>query len=439
MNTDLKIKVLSLALFIMPFVFSAPALAEVKSQTPPSTTAQRLYRSAQNDLLQLRILTKNGRVQAVIGSGFVIGTSSLVVTNYHVVSKLALKPKIYLGEYLDANGNSGAIELLAVDVLHDLAVVRAANRKGTGFFTISDHLAQLKQGQYLYSLGNPLDLGFTISEGSYNGIMRGGFYDQFLFTGPINSGMSGGPCITADGHLAGVNVSVRTDGQLVSFIVPAKYVQTLLKKTSAMKELTKNFKVVIGQQLLEHQATIVDRVLAGPLDIKKLGKYRVPVRESDQIRCWGESSDQTKQLYTSEHIQCGVENEIFVDDNLYVGDIAIRHIFTQSTKLGPWRFSQLVASSIREEKFGNHKDKHQTAPHCTEEYISNGKLPMRAVLCVRGYKKFAGLYDFSVLTDTLDESQMNLESRLDAKGVSYENGLRISRTFLDGINREKKP
>jgi len=64
---------------------------------------------------------------------------------------------------------------------------------------------------------------------------------------------------------------------------------------------------------------------------------------------------------------------------------------------------------------------------------------MRAVLCVRAYKKFSGLYDFSLLADTTDEPLMNLESRLDAHGVSYENGLRLSRIFLEGIGREKKP
>jgi serine protease Do len=55
----------------------------------PSTTAQKLYSSVRNDLLQLRILLRNGRAQSSVGSGFLIGTGNLVVTNYHVVSPCA--------------------------------------------------------------------------------------------------------------------------------------------------------------------------------------------------------------------------------------------------------------------------------------------------------------------------------------------------------------
>ena len=88
----------------------------------------------------------------------------------------------------------------------------------------------LTQGQYLYSLGNPLDLGFAISEGAYNGILSRSFYDQLMFTGPINAGMSGGPSVTVDGRVAGVNVSKRLDGELVSFLVPVRFVRESAEK-----------------------------------------------------------------------------------------------------------------------------------------------------------------------------------------------------------------
>ncbi|MCE3254240.1 MAG: trypsin, partial [Cellvibrio sp.] len=217
---------------------SLPALAET---TPPlpSSAAQQLYASAQEDLLQLRVLLKNGNSQSSVGSGFLIGNSNLVVTNFHVVSQIALEPETYFGEYKDTSGKSGAIELLAVDVLHDLAIVRIA-RTGSGFFKVphasgdskQPALVKLNQGQHLYSLGNPLDLGFTISEGTYNGISARGFSDQLMFTGPVNAGMSGGPNVTADGQVAGVNVAHRRDGELVSFLVPVRYVQALLARVT---------------------------------------------------------------------------------------------------------------------------------------------------------------------------------------------------------------
>ncbi|HEX5343454.1 MAG TPA: serine protease, partial [Duganella sp.] len=89
----------------------------------------------------MRSLLKSGRTQSSVGSGFLIGTSNLVLTNYHVVSQFALDPDTYVGEWVDTGGQRGNVELLAVDVLHDLAVLRV-NRNGTGFFKMPEQLAR---------------------------------------------------------------------------------------------------------------------------------------------------------------------------------------------------------------------------------------------------------------------------------------------------------
>ena len=65
----------------------------------------------------MRTLLKSGRTQSSVGSGFMVGTTNLVLTNYHVVSQMALDPDVYTGEYVDTNGKSGPVELLAVDAL----------------------------------------------------------------------------------------------------------------------------------------------------------------------------------------------------------------------------------------------------------------------------------------------------------------------------------
>jgi len=62
-------------------------------------------------------------------------------------------------------------------------------------------------------------------------------------------------------------------------------------------------------------------------------------------------------------------------------------------------------------------------------------LPLRAVLCVRAYRKFTGLYDFALLAASTDEPLMSLQSRIDARGVSYANGMRVTRTFLEALSR----
>lgn len=400
----------------------------------PSSAAQKLYSTAKADLLQVRSLLKSGRTQSSVGSGFLVGTSNLVLTNYHVVSQFALDPETYVGEWVDTAGQRGNIELLAVDVLHDLAVVRV-NRYGTGVFTVPEKPVQLSQGQYLYSLGNPLDLGFAISEGAYNGVITRSFYDQLLFTGPINAGMSGGPSVTANGEVAGVNVSKRLDGELVSFLVPARYAQELLKKVTPDIKPPKDFTAVVAQQLLAHQKAMVDQLLSTPLTMKAMGPYEVPVRESEQMRCWGRSNVRGDKPFTVDITNCSMESAIFVSGSLQTGAVSIQHQYMRSAGLDAIRFAQLSSISFKNEAFGSHRDSRLTGPTCTEEFIKNDTLPMRAVLCVKAYRKFEGLYDFSLLVGSTDDSLMNLQSRLDARGVSYENGMRASRAFLKAVAR----
>jgi len=412
----------------------APAPDAVALPTP-SSTAQKLYSAAKADLLQVRSLLKTGRTQSSVGSGFLVGTSNLVLTNYHVVSQFALDPDTYTGEWVDTAGQRGNIELLAVDVLHDLAVVRV-NRYGTGYFKLGDKPVALTQGQYLYSLGNPLDLGFAISEGAFNGVIARSFYEQLMFTGPINAGMSGGPSVTVDGAVAGINVSKRLDGELVSFLVPARYAQELLKKVDPEAKPPKDFTAIVAQQLLVHQKAMIDQLLAKPLTAKAMGPYSVPVRESEQMRCWGRSND--RDSFSVEVTNCQMESSLFVSGSLQTGQVQIQHQFMKSTGLDQVRFAVLSSNSFKNESFGSNKDKRLTGPMCTEQFVKNSTLPMRAVMCVRAYRKFDGLYDFALLTSSTDEGRMNLQSRLDARGVSYENGLRASRAFLESLAREGK-
>ncbi|MES2758982.1 MAG: serine protease [Pseudomonadota bacterium] len=418
----------------------APAPGEVDNNAalpPPSSAAQKVYSAAKADLLQIRMLLRNGRSQSTVGSGFMVGTSNLVLTNYHVVSQMALDPDVYAGEYVDTDGKRGPVELLAVDVLHDLAVVRI-NRTGTGFFNVPDKLARLTQGQYLYSLGNPLDLGFAISEGSYNGVITRSFYDQLMFTGPINSGMSGGPSVTVSGDVAGVNVSKRRDGELVSFLVPVRYAQELLKKVAAQTAPPKDFNPLIGQQLLAHQKAMIDRLLDAPLSVKMMGPYLVPVRESDQVRCWGRSNVKAEASFTADTISCSMESAIYVSDTQQTGHMAMAHQYVRSASLDKLRFSVLASTLFKVDNLGSSKDSRLTGPSCTEQFVATKTVPLRAVTCVRAYRKFAGLYNFTLMTATTDDPKASLQSRIDVSGVSYENGMRTTRAFLEALGRGSK-
>ena len=79
------------------------------------------------------------------------------------------------------------------------------------------------------------------------------------------------------------------------------------------------------------------------------------------------------------------------------------------------RFASRYAASFRNESFVRLSSQHQTKPRCEEDYIDRDGLPLRAVVCMRAYKKLPQLYDVAVLVATLDQSQTGVEGRFDAQ------------------------
>src|SRR5579871_2937636 len=197
-----------------------------------SSAAERIYSAAPPRLLQMRTLVAGAERPSSTGSGFLVTADGLAITNYHVVSQFAFDPRTYRLQYIAADGNRGDAALLAIDLANDLAIVRIDKRDAPFFaFDEAAIAGGLPKGERLYSMGNPLDLGFTINDGIYNGLVERSYNERMHFTGALNPGMSGGPAVTADGLVVGVNVAKRTGGaELVSFLVPARFAAALLQR-----------------------------------------------------------------------------------------------------------------------------------------------------------------------------------------------------------------
>ena len=95
------------------------------------------------------------------------------------------------------------------------------------------------------------------------------------------------------------------------------------------------------------------------------------------------------------------------------------------------RFAARYSQSFRNEAFVRLSPQHQTKPHCNEDFIDRDGLPLRAVVCLRAYKKLPQLYDVSVLVATLDQNEAGVQGRFDAQGVSFANAQRLAAHYLD--------
>lgn len=419
---------------------STPAPAPTESKPPElSRDASRIYARAKPSLFQVRVLTASGRSQATAGSGFVVSNDGLAITNYHVVSKLVIDPNRYVAEAVSTAGERDDITVLKIDVLHDLALIRINKRRDWPPLVISSKV--LRQGERLYSLGNPLDLGFAISEGSFNGLITRPYYPQVLFSGAINSGMSGGPSVDESGEVVGVNVSKRLDGEQISFLVPAQFVMLLIEhgKGITAQPTQQEFRSEIGRQLLAHQNMMADQLLKAPLLTRAMGPYAAPINETQGIRCWGDDPSQPQLRYYYSRLHCRTESVVGVEDALRTGFINVRHEYFATEKLDSFRFLQIYGKSYKNETFGTYRDRYRTGPECNDAFVkadNANSVPVRAVVCVRAMRKFEGLYDFSLMAATVDDSRRGLHTRLDASGVTLENGQRITRAFLDAIGRQ---
>ena len=184
------------------------------------------------------------------------------------------------------------------------------------------------------------------------------------------------------------------------------------------------------EQLLAHQAELTRRFTAQGWKGATHPRYKVPVPPDVFMRCWGSSEPSRTGGLDMERSDCVMDTRIFVGD-FNTGAISVRHESYDGRKLGALRFAARYAASFRNEGFTRLSSEHQTAPQCHEDYVDRAGLPLRAVMCLRAYKKLPGLYDVSVLVATLDQAQAGVQGRFDAQGVSYANAMALGRHYLE--------
>ena len=402
------------------------------ASAPVSLSARKVYEQARSQLVQIRTLLKGQASQTSVGSGFFVTREGHIVTNFHVVAEAALKPERHDLVYVTADGREAPLQILQLDVLHDLALLKASDGKGRAF----DALAfrpdgePLSQGERIFSLGNPLDVGFAVAEGTYNGVVKRSFYPQIFFGGALSAGMSGGPALDQAGRVVGINVARRVDGEQVSFLVPKSFATALLARGRDAQPIQAPAYDIVDAQLLVHQKALTDRFIEQGWKTGTHPRYRLPVPPDVFMRCWGSSEPSRTGGLDVERSDCAMDTRIFVGDYT-TGAIALRHESYDGSRLGPLRFAARYSQSFRNEAFVRLPAEHQTKPQCHEDYVDRGGLPLRAVVCMRAYKKLPQLYDLSVLVATLDQPAGGVQGRLDAQGVSFENAQRLSKHYIE--------
>lgn len=168
------------------------------------------------------------------GSGFIISSDGIIITNKHVVSDPKASYTVLLndGRKLDAKVlmRSETLDIAALKVdAKDLPTVQLGNS------------GRLKPGQTAIAIGNALaQFRNTVSVGVISGMARtvsagGGdtsevLQDVIQTDAAINPGNSGGPLINTRGEVIGVNVAVAQGAQNIGFSIPINQVRSIINR-----------------------------------------------------------------------------------------------------------------------------------------------------------------------------------------------------------------
>jgi serine protease Do len=417
-------------LIMIPVIMLAAGAAARGKVAPAAGQASELFSALQERVFQIRVIDKSSGKKSAIGSGFTIDSSGLFATNYHVVSDLVIEPKRYRLEYVAHNGATGPLTLRDIDVVHDLAIVSSDPVHAACF---SLNTAPLKKGSRIYSIGNPLDLGMTIIEGTYSGFIERSLYEKIHFSGSLNPGMSGGPAIDARGSVIGVNVS--TAGQEISFLVPAAHLKALMSAVMARKRAdTVDFTKRIEQQLYDNQKRYMNDLLGREWKQDTLGRVLVPREMGSIFKCWGESRNDSEMLYTVSSVYCANDDDIYLSTELTTGSIEFNYHWYETGRLGPRRFYRMLQDQFFNSGAPNGAGrKVLDKPQCATRFVTIDGSRCKTTFCSWRYKKYPLLHDVVLKVAFVDKRNQSMIVDLTLLGVSRESAVAFCKKFMGAL------
>jgi serine protease Do len=170
-----------------------------------------------------------------LGSGFLINPDGEILTNSHVVAEAE---EIRVALFNDERRIYPA-DVIGRDALTDSALIKLKNPPANLPAATLGDSDTLEPGDWVMAIGNPFELGHTVTVGviSYKGrpfaTSEGRFQNMLQTDASINPGNSGGPLIDVRGEVVGINTAILSGddrgGNLgIGFAVPIDTVKTLL-------------------------------------------------------------------------------------------------------------------------------------------------------------------------------------------------------------------
>lgn len=208
------------------------------------------------------------QVEQDIGSGFIISSDGLIVTNKHVVSVSNVKYRVILKD----NKSYDVVKTYR-DPDNDLAILKI---EATGLTPIElGDSDKIKVGQMAIAIGTALgEFRNTVTTGVISGVGRG-ITAGSVFEGgaekldnviqtdaAINPGNSGGPLLNSSGQVIGVNTAVSADGQGIGFALPINVVKDAVNNFNTTGQFNRPF-MGVEYRMVTRQIAVLNEIPEG--------------------------------------------------------------------------------------------------------------------------------------------------------------------------------
>lgn len=154
------------------------------------------------------------------GTGFYLSSYDLIITNEHVI-------RDNMEVVIDGEGiDKQLVKVIYIDQKYDLAFLAVPSQHTMPTLKLREEESPIKEGEEIIAVGHPFGLKYTVTKGIISSTVHEVSGVNYLqHDAALNPGNSGGPLISKEGRIIGVNTFVVKNGSNIGFSLPVNYLK----------------------------------------------------------------------------------------------------------------------------------------------------------------------------------------------------------------------